>query len=338
MEKTLTKWMIMAAFTSLAIILNAAPAEFPVVENQKTAASEVIQNVLSVTTESDYIKPETVTDSLSDVKAVKSDNPLYQGNGKEVTNPLYESQKSGYATRTRVEVLKSNRTGTQKGRNKGWDGTVKGNAATADKSINNLNNGMPNRISMNITVAKQTQGATFGEKVNSGLQAAGIITIRLVKDGCVVLFPDNQGYRVFTAGQSIRELTSEEHSKINSGLQAAGGALAQGASLLGGALPGGSIVSAAISSVSAMAGSTGSGAAAASYARTAASWLGKDDDCDGTAELAEGDYVLEFLVSEKASSGLKDTLKTQVRIGFSYINNVLKTKHDTAKNTINNVR
>lgn len=32
---------------------------------------------------------------------------------------------------------------------------------------------MPNRISMNVTTPKQTQGATFGEKVNSGLQAAG---------------------------------------------------------------------------------------------------------------------------------------------------------------------
>ena len=29
---------------------------------------------------------------------------------------------------------------------------------------------MPNRISMNVTVPKQTQGATFGEKVNQGLQ------------------------------------------------------------------------------------------------------------------------------------------------------------------------
>lgn len=33
--------------------------------------------------------------------------------------------------------------------------------------------GMPNRISMNVTVPKQTQGATFGEKVNAGLQQAG---------------------------------------------------------------------------------------------------------------------------------------------------------------------
>jgi hypothetical protein len=41
------------------------------------------------------------------------------------------------------------------------------------KSVNNINGSMPNRISMNVTVAKQTQGATFGEKGNAGLHAAG---------------------------------------------------------------------------------------------------------------------------------------------------------------------
>ncbi len=70
--------------------------------------------------------------------------------------------------------------------------------AQETKSINGINQNMPNRISMNVTVAKQTQGATFGEKVNQGLHSAR-------------------------------------------------GALTQGASLLGGAIPGGSILSAALS-------------------------------------------------------------------------------------------
>ncbi|MCW1923067.1 hypothetical protein OKA05_10925 [Luteolibacter arcticus] len=39
--------------------------------------------------------------------------------------------------------------------------------------MSGINGGMPNRISMNVTVGKQTQGATFGEKVNAGLHAAG---------------------------------------------------------------------------------------------------------------------------------------------------------------------
>lgn len=42
------------------------------------------------------------------------------------------------------------------------------------KSVNNINNSMPNRISMNVTVPKQTQGSTFGEKVNAGMAGAGM--------------------------------------------------------------------------------------------------------------------------------------------------------------------
>mgnify|MGYP000384927000 CR=1 FL=1 len=52
----------------------------------------------------------------------------------------------------------------------------------------------------------------------------------------------------------------------------------------------------------------------------------------------DGEYELVFVIVEKATSGLKDTLKTQVRIGFTVENNVLKTKHDTAKNSVGNIR
>lgn len=234
---------------------------------------------------------------------------------------------------------------------KGWDGTVKGGSKGKNNnfeksSINNINNGMPNRISMNVTVPKQTQGATFGEKVN-----AGIINVSLVEGGCIVLFPDKKGYRVNTSKKTIKELSKREYAgfgeKVNQGLHAAGGALAQGASLLGGALPGGAVISAAVSSVSSLAGGAGGGAAAASYAATGMivnpdtgkpTWQVKDDETDAIMDLPDGEYELVFVVVEKATSGLKDTLKTQVRIGFSKTNNVLKTKHDTAKNSVGNIR
>jgi len=45
-------------------------------------------------------------------------------------------------------------------------------STTITEKVNNINGGMPNRISMNVTVPKQTQGATFGEKVNAGLATA----------------------------------------------------------------------------------------------------------------------------------------------------------------------
>ncbi len=260
-------------------------------------------------------------------------------------SPAENSQKKGLnAVNVKLAkaVVKDSADATLR---KGWDGTVKG--GNAQKSgINTINNGMPNRISMNVTVPKQTQGATFGEKVN-----AGKINITLVEGGCLVLFSSDQGYLINTANKSIKELSAQEcksfGEKVNAGLHAAGGALAQGASLLGGALPGGAIISAAVSSVGNLAGGAGGGAAAASYARKGKVvnpatgtkvWEIKDNDCDAVLPLSDGDYVLEFVIVEKATSGLKDTLKTQVRLAFSSISNILKTKHDTAKNSVGNIR
>jgi hypothetical protein len=203
------------------------------------------------------------------------------------------------------------------------------------KGINNINNGMPNRISMNVTIAKQTQGATFGEKVNSGK-----INITLIENGCAVLFSSNEGYKINIIDKSINEMSEKESlvfgEKVNQGLHAAGGALSQGASLLGGALPGGSIISAAVSSVSNLAGG---GAATASYAKNATTvYKIQDNHSDTVLELGDGEFDLVFVIVRKATSGLKDTLKTQVRVGFTLKNGVLKTKHDTVKNSINNIR
>jgi hypothetical protein len=233
--------------------------------------------------------------------------------------------------------------------NSGSESTL--DVSTQKSNINGINsNGMPNRISMNVTVGKQTQGATFGEKVNSGK-----INVVLVEGGCIVLFSSDEGYRVNTADQSIKELSKNEcvafGEKVNQGLHAAGGALAQGASLLGGALPGGSIISAAVSSVGSLAGGGGGGAAAASYAATGKMATPdseknvlkiQDNDNAVVLDLADGEYQLAFVivekVVEKATSGLKDTLKTQVRMGFTVEKCVLKTKHDTAKNSVGNIR
>ena len=189
------------------------------------------------------------------------------------------------------------------------------------------NNGMPNRISMNVTVGKQTQGATFGEKVK------GKINVTLVDDGCVILFSTGEGYRVSGTNKTITALTSDEArtfgERINQGLQAAGGS--KRTAILGGALPGGTIISAAVSSVGNLAGGAGGGAAAASYARTPSKvYKIQDADANTIIELPDGEYELSFI--------LKDTLKTQVRIGFSAENGVLKTKHDTAKNSVGNIR
>lgn len=234
--------------------------------------------------------------------------------------------------------------------------TIKSTSVTVNNSggsiqesnINGVNNTMPNRISMNVTVAKQTQGATFGEKVN-----AGKINVTLIEGGCIVLFSANEGYRVNTADKSIKQLSKTESAsfgeKVNQGLHVAGSVVSQGASLLGGAMPGGGIISAAVSSVGNLAGGAGAGggAAAASYARTGNVATTdsdnkvvriQDNEKEAVLDLSDGEYELVFVVVEKATSGLKDTLKTQVRMGFTIEKGVLKTKHDTAKNSVGNIR
>jgi len=158
-----------------------------------------------------------------------------------------------------------------------------------EKSVNNINGGMPNRISMNVTVSKQTQGATFGEKVNAGLHAAG---------GSFVIFPNKQGFLIDAAKSKVSEMPSSDVAKVNAGLHAAGGALAQGASLVGSALPGGAVISAAVSSV-------GGGKPI---------WEIKDSGNSFLlpSTLTDGEYYLTIVLR----SGLKDTLKTQVRFGI----------------------
>ena len=203
--------------------------------------------------------------------------------------------------------------------------------AAAASGINGINGSMPNRISMNVTVAKQTQGATLKIDIGCGGEA------------CFIALPGGDGVRADLGVLRMSPLDA-------AGRQA----------LLGGALPGGSIVSAAVSSLAGQ----GGGTAAASYAASGRmagpaakpvqeaapaplpSRRASAGAFDITQPLADGDYVL-VVVAERAGSGLKDTLKTQVRAAppkvkvelvFSVQGGVLKTRHDTAKNSVSNIR
>jgi len=184
-----------------------------------------------------------------------------------------------------------------------------------ENKVNNINGGMPNRISMNVTVPKQTQGATFGEKVQAGLSQAG----------SYVIFPNKQAFLINSSVNKVLQMTSSELAKVNAGLHAAGGALAQGASLVGGALPGGAIISAAVSSV-------GGGKVI---------WEIRDagNDFKMPSNLSDGEYELA-LTLDGAS---KDAAKIQVFFGLLVEGGTYKvvaanTKHDTVKNSIGNIR
>ncbi len=184
-----------------------------------------------------------------------------------------------------------------------------------DKSVNNINGSMPNRISMNVTVPKQTQGATFGEKVQSGIS----------NGACFILFPNNQAFGVNSGGNKVTLLGSSETSKVNAGLHAAGGALAQGASLLGGALPGGAVISAAVSTV-------GGGQVF---------WQVRDAGTEFKmpSTLKDGEYELTV----NMDAGSKDAAKIELVFGIlvekgTYKVVAARTKHDTVKNSVGNIR
>lgn len=217
---------------------------------------------------------------------------------------------------------------------KGWDGSVKGNK----KGINEKG------LKKNESARKGWDGSIKGSNVSIPING-DVIHVQTTPEGCIVLFSDN-GFAVNSKTKTMTVLSKTDHTsfgeKVNAGLHAAGGALAQGASLLGGSLPGGAVISAAVSSVSTTAESDGG--AADSNTKTADKkkkkvWdSGRDDNCDGLMNIPDGEYELEVVYTEKSAEASATTTTTQVTISFSSISNVLKTKHDTAKNSVGNIR
>lgn len=149
------------------------------------------------------------------------------------------------------------------------------------------------RISMNVTVPRQTQGSSFGEKVNAGLQQTGGVLSQgaTLKQTQGSSFGEKVNAGLQASGSSLGQGTALKQTqgstfgeKVNAGLHAAGGALSQGTSLLGSSLSGGIISGTvgwnyaqtfgivtnqnSVSSVGTLSGGSGGGASAASYAAT----------------------------------------------------------------------
>lgn len=228
--------------------------------------------------------------------------------------------------------------------------------AAQASGINGINQQMPSRLSVNVTVPRQTQGATFGEKVSSGLQSGAsalsqgaslTVLIECGQDACTVTLPDGDGYRADLRRTRVEVLKSNKTGDP--------GQRRMQATMTGGAVPGAGIVSAAITSVGALAGA-GSGAAAASYARAAQAHEAVPLRSTGTAAegrikvlepLADGDYVMTLIVAEaNAAPGTALNARKQagaaqrVRIvlGFRVADGVVHTLHDSPRNMISVVR
>lgn len=161
--------------------------------------------------------------------------------------------------------------------------------------------------------------------------------------------------------------------RLKAGLDNAAGAVANGAALAAPFIPGGAIVSAAVSSVTQMSNGTSSGQAASSaYAMSGVVTLPGagtgginttvGPDAPGTAGQmpgvgttvggspsyltgGQGGSTVGQMNSDLIAAQAENAKLIQVQIGmqrenqvFSTVSNVLKTRHDTVKNTISNVR
>jgi hypothetical protein len=162
--------------------------------------------------------------------------------------------------------------------------------------------------------------------------------------------------------------------RVKSGLDAAGGVVANGAAVVGGIIPGGAIVSAAVNQVRGMTNNVtptsgggsgivgfgggsagGGGAVSSSYGATGVVTLGTTTGT-GSTSTSTGTGSTSSLTSSTGSSMLGDmnqqliqsqsenaemmALQNQMQhenVVFTSVSNVLKTRHDTAKNSIGNV-
>jgi hypothetical protein len=152
---------------------------------------------------------------------------------------------------------------------------------------------MPNRLSMTASIPRQTQGKSFGEKINDGATAVAAN-------------------------------------------------VAQGTALIGGSIGGSSVISAAISSVNSL-----SHASATQYATAGVlnSPLSATNNQTNPANLLAGINSTGVGTTDIAEMSRQNAQMLQVQMAmqrentmFSSISNVLKTKHDTAKNSISNIR
>lgn len=204
---------------------------------------------------------------------------------------------------------------------------------------------MPNRISINVTVPKQAQGvASRGQSMGGSNRPVGsgrtttAIVVECGQAACAVAFPDGGGTRADLVSLTLAPLAPAQATALTKG--------SPSPSLLGGALPGGSIVSAAV----AKAGAADAGPSVARPAVDDGAMPARrsaPNAIDVTDVLGDGDYMLTLVV-ERPTGALKDMVRTQVRaarpqrvrivVGFSVAAGVVKTRHDTVKNAISNIR
>jgi YD repeat-containing protein len=218
-----------------------------------------------------------------------------------------------------------------------------------------MNGGMPNRISMTVTAPKQTQGATFGEKVNAGLHAAGsaLSSSKLVEKATSGL-KDTLKTQVRMAGGGGGGggggSKAQDHNSSRSNKTASGKAQDHNSSRS----------NKTSSSIDHGGGGGGGGSKAQDHNSSRSNKTASGMDPDGNSSDGLGGPMGSIAYPQKVGAYrlygpgsthwgsarlTRPVLKEFFEKGdkptqaqFSTISNVLKTKHDTAKNSIGNIR
>jgi hypothetical protein len=175
-----------------------------------------------------------------------------------------------------------------------------------------IDTSMPSRISMNVSIAKQSQGSTFGEKVNLGLQQAG----SALASGASLIGGALPGAGIISAAvSSVGRLSNLPGAPAAAAGYATSGVISMG----GGGL------------------STTVGPGGATTVVTG----GTATPTIGTGATSNQVGMMNTELATMTEENGK-MLQVQIQLQrenqvFTSVSNTLKTKHDTVKNSIGNI-
>lgn len=178
----------------------------------------------------------------------------------------------------------------------------------------------PVRISTNVNIERQTPKTDFGDRMQAGLQqAAGVVA-----NGAAIAAPFLPGGAIVSAAVSSVATMGQQ---LSAGTQSYGSAAyaATGVTTLGGSGGG----------TAAVGGNVASGMGVGSVGNSLPGWGGAPTTGGTTGSMNVG--------LQDSAGELGKMLQVQMQIQkenqvFTTVSNVLKTRHDTVKNTISNVR
>ncbi len=177
-----------------------------------------------------------------------------------------------------------------------------------------IDSSMPNRLSMNVSIGKQTQGATFGERVASGINTAG----SAIASGASLVGGAIPGLGIVSAAvSSVGQL-----SNMPGGSSSAAGYAATGVTLSGGSGMSTTVGAGGTSTV----GSGGSSSGLNFSSGATSNQTGMMNN-EMAAMSAENGKLLQTQIQMQHESQV-----------FQSVSNVLKSKHDCIKNSISNIR